>query len=88
LNTRCLTVFITHYGQHVGSLEDELGAAAVGNAHMGHAHMGHDSVLFLYKLRAGRVEGSFGVNVARLAGVPPAVARQAAAISLALESAK
>jgi DNA mismatch repair protein MSH3 len=85
--TRCLTVFITHFDQ-VCQLEKELGVASVSNAHMGYTKKSQSSeqVLFLYRLRSGASEGSFGLNVARLAGLPKPVLSLAAAVCLSLEA--
>lgn len=42
-------------------------------------------VTFLYKLRPGVARSSFGLNVARLAGLPPGVLARAAALAAAAE---
>ncbi len=69
---RCLTIFVTHY-REVTELQEELGAPAVSNMHMGYVReeeVAQDSaVLFLYKLRKGRSEGSFAFQVAKMAGL-------------------
>ena len=44
-----------------------------------------DDIVFLHKIVAGRSDRSFGIQVARLAGLPPAVVRRAAEILNALE---
>src|SRR6185295_10470345 len=44
-----------------------------------------DDIVFLHKIVAGRSDRSYGIQVARLAGLPPAVVRRAAEILRALE---
>jgi len=87
METSCLTAFITHFGQ-VCSLEEELGSHLVANGHMGYAKAlkTTDQLLFLYSLRPGASEGSFGLNVAKLAGVPEQVVAMAGAVCLTLEA--
>ncbi len=73
--TRCLTIFITHY-QQVCEVQGEVNPGAVSCGHMGYFRQEEEEeeksndVLFLYKLVEGRSGGSFGLNVAGLAGVP------------------
>ena len=90
---RCTTIFVTHYPA-VAAIEQELadaegaGTRPVVNAHMG--YLEHDDataddayrITFLYKLERGVAERSFGLNVARLAGLPTCV------LQLAHEKAK
>ena len=82
---RCRTLFSTHY--HM--LADEHAAhPAVKNFHMGcqvraAADGAAQQVTFLYKLTPGACPKSYGVNVARLAGLPPSVLRAAAATAAA-----
>lgn len=82
---RCRTLFSTHY--HM--LADEHTAhPAVRNFHMGcqvraAADGAAEQVTFLYKLTSGACPKSYGVNVARLAGLPPCVLRAAAATAAA-----
>ena len=82
---RCLTVFVTHYKQLCDAADDE--ADTMANAHMGYVAHGAsgDQVLFLYKLRQGRSEGSFGLNVARMAGLPETVVGYAETVIKALK---
>ncbi len=73
--TKCLTLFSTHY-PHI--LEDLKGEPDVRLGHM-KCHVDSDSesgdqrITFLYQLVEGACPKSFGINVARLADLPPAV---------------
>jgi DNA mismatch repair protein MSH6 len=87
---RCRGVFATHYHR----VADERAAdAAVALKHMACAVTpsaepgGVDDVAFLYRLTAGACPKSYGVNVARLAGLPEGVVRRAAAASREAEAA-
>ncbi|KAH9929644.1 muts domain V-domain-containing protein [Amylocystis lapponica] len=74
--TKCKTLFITHYPQVATDLERRFGAD-VENLHMGFTEDtridGTREVTFLYQLTSGITEESFGVECARLAGVPEAI---------------
>ena len=75
-NVKCKTLFITHYPQVATDLE-RMFPHAVGNMHMGFTEEtrldGRRDVTFLYRLQPGLVAESFGVECARLAGLPDAV---------------
>lgn len=75
-NTKCRTLFITHYPQVATDLERRF-PDDVQNLHMGFMEDtridGTREVAFLYKLTGGIAEESFGIECARLAGVPGAV---------------
>lgn len=81
---RCRGVFATHY-HHIADAHAEDPAVAI--KHMACAVTpaaeagGVDEVTFLYRLSAGACPKSYGVNVARLAGLPEAVVRRAAVVS-------
>lgn len=84
---RCRTLFSTHYHNLVGG-----GGAGDGVAqgHMGCRVDGAGAaqrVTFLYALRPGACPKSYGLNVARLAGVPEGVITDAAAAAERLEAA-
>lgn len=49
---------------------------------------GVEQVTFLYKLSEGSCPRSYGVNVARLAGLPEPIVRRAAAVSERIEAAR
>ncbi|CAM9425822.1 unnamed protein product [Phaeothamnion confervicola] len=85
--TRCLAMFATHYHSLVADWgnhpEVQLGHMACLAEGDGEAQR----VIFLYKLAAGACPKSFGINVARLARLPPQVLASAAAQSAAFEAA-
>jgi DNA mismatch repair protein MSH6 len=82
---KCRGVFATHYHHISDSHADD---PAVAIKHMACAVTpaedggdGVDQVTFLYRLSDGACPKSYGVNVARLAGLPDAVVRRAAVVS-------
>jgi len=48
----------------------------------------NDEIIFLHKVRAGGTDRSYGIQVARLAGLPPAVILRARDILAELESSR
>ncbi|WP_428275903.1 DNA mismatch repair protein MutS [Candidatus Palauibacter sp.] len=76
------TVFATHYHELVG-LAESLPRAAAFNVAV--RETGQD-IVFLYRLQPGGSDRSYGVHVARLAGLPPDVVGRAARILHVLES--
>ncbi len=79
---RARTVFATHYHELVG-LADSLERAQPWNVSVREA--GGD-IVFLYRLEPGGADRSYGVHVARLAGLPPDVVGRAASILQVLET--
>jgi DNA mismatch repair protein MutS len=77
----CKTVFATHYHE-LTQLSDEL--AAVRNWNVGVREVG-DQVLFLHRLQPGGADRSYGIEVGRLAGLPPAVIGRAKEVLKLLE---
>jgi DNA mismatch repair protein MutS len=75
------TIFATHYHE-LTDLAD--GIAGVVNYHVD-AREWHDAIIFLRKVVAGRSDRSYGIQVARLAGLPRAVVDRAQEILGALE---
>ena len=75
------TIFATHYHE-LTDLADAL--PGVVNFHVA-AREFKDDIVFLHKIVPGRSDRSYGIQVARLAGLPPAVVRRAAEILQALE---
>ncbi|THH32975.1 hypothetical protein EUX98_g1202 [Antrodiella citrinella] len=75
-HTACRTLFITHYPQVATDLERRF-PADIQNMHMGFIEdtriNGTREVAFLYKLSEGLAAESFGIECARLAGVPDVV---------------
>ncbi len=63
------TIFATHYHELVDLAAD---IPSVGNLHVS-AREWNDSVVFLRKIEPGGSDRSFGIQVARLAGLPAAV---------------
>ena len=79
---RAFTLFATHYfeltefpGRHERAI----------NLHVGAVESGQD-IVFLHQIEPGPASRSYGVQVARLAGMPAAVVRQARAALEALEA--
>lgn len=83
---RAFTLFATHYfeltefpARHARALNVHVGAAE--------AHgRGGDDIVFLHEIEPGPASRSYGVQVARLAGMPAALVRQARATLEALEA--
>jgi DNA mismatch repair protein MutS len=70
---KCKTVFATHYHE-LTQLTDELVSACNYSVEVREAG---DEVLFLHRLVAGGADRSYGIEVGRLAGLPPAVLERA-----------
>jgi len=81
---RCKTLFATHYHE-LADLANELDG--VTSLQVEVLERG-DRVVFLHRVVTGAADRSYGVHVARLAGVPEPVARRAAAILADLERAR
>jgi DNA mismatch repair protein MutS len=77
----CRTLFATHYLQ-LAAMEKLPGVANVQVLVKQH----HDRLVFLHQVAPGAADKSWGVHVARLAGVPGAVVERARDLLLALES--
>ena len=75
------TIFATHYHE-LTDLADAL--PSVSNFHVV-AREWKDDIVFLRKVVPGRSDRSYGIQVARLAGLPPAVVARAREILLGLE---
>ena len=69
----CYTLFATHYFE-LTQLPDRLDNAV--NVHLT-ATEHEDSIVFLHNVHEGPASQSYGLQVARLAGVPPGVIRNA-----------
>jgi len=79
---RSFTLFATHYFELT---EFPVRHERAANVHVGAVESGHD-IVFLHQIEAGPASRSYGVQVARLAGMPPALIRQARATLEALEA--
>jgi DNA mismatch repair protein MutS len=80
--TRCRGVFATHY-HHLVAMIDHLPGVACFQ--MGVRHDG-DRLIFVHTLQPGVAEGSFGIAVARMAGLPIPILARAQARLAALEA--
>jgi DNA mismatch repair protein MutS len=78
----CKTIFATHYHE-LTQLTERL--QHVRNFNVAVREVG-DEVLFLHELRPGATDRSYGIHVARLAGLPPEVIARAREILALLES--
>ncbi len=79
--SRPKTLFATHYHE-LTDLADAL--PGVVNAHVA-AREWKDDIIFLRKIVGGRSDRSYGIQVARLAGLPPPVVARAKEILAGLE---
>ncbi len=80
--SRAFTLFATHYFELT---EFPARHERAVNLHVGAVESGND-IVFLHQLEAGPASRSYGVQVARLAGMPASLVRQARATLEALES--
>lgn len=78
----CKTIFATHYHE-LTQLTERLHHAR--NFNVAVREVG-DQVVFLHQLRPGGTDRSYGIHVARLAGLPPGVIARAEEILALLES--
>ena len=78
----CKTVFATHYHE-LTQLSEEL--AALKNYNVAVREAG-EQILFLHRLQPGGADRSYGIDVGRLAGLPPSVIARARTILARLES--
>jgi DNA mismatch repair protein MutS len=76
-------LFATHFHE-LTQLADRL--VGVRNFHVA-VREWNDEIIFLHKVRAGSTDRSYGIQVARLAGLPPAVIARAKALLAELEAA-
>jgi DNA mismatch repair protein MutS len=81
--SRAFTLFATHYFELTAFPEKHAGAI---NLHVGAAESAGRDIVFLHEVQPGPASRSHGVQVARLAGMPAAVVRQARAALDALEA--
>ncbi|MBA3674022.1 MAG: DNA mismatch repair protein MutS, partial [Chitinophagaceae bacterium] len=76
------TLFATHYHE-LNELENKL--SRVKNYHVTHKEAGN-KIIFLRKLAAGGSTHSFGIHVAKMAGMPPLLIKRANEVLKQLES--
>jgi DNA mismatch repair protein MutS len=79
---KAFTLFATHYFELTALPEKHPRAL---NVHVGVAESG-DDIVFLHELQHGPASRSYGVQVARLAGMPPSLIRQARVTLESLEA--
>jgi DNA mismatch repair protein MutS len=82
--TGAKTVFATHYHE-LTQLADTL--PALVNANVAVREVG-DDIVFLHRLEPGGADRSYGIEVGRLAGLPPAVVARAREVLRELEGAE
>ncbi len=80
---RSFTLFATHYFELTAFPEKHPGAV---NMHVSAVESGGHDIVFLHEVQPGPASRSYGVQVARLAGMPAAVVRQARGALEALEA--
>ena len=78
----CKTIFATHYHE-LTQLTEELAHARNWNVAVREAG---DDVVFLHRLEPGGADRSYGIYVARLAGMPPSVLTRSWEVLRALEA--
>jgi DNA mismatch repair protein MutS len=71
--TRAFTLFATHYFELTTLAEEQ---SAISNVHLEAMEHG-DKIIFLHAVKDGPASQSYGLQVAALAGVPPAVIEKA-----------
>ena len=76
------TLFATHYHE-LTQLQDDF--PGLFNLHVGVKEQGED-IVFLHKILPGRADRSYGIQVARLAGLPKKLLQRAKILLLELES--
>lgn len=81
-NIHCKTFFSTHYHE-ITKLSEKIGA--VKNIHC-EVKEDDGHVTFLYKMKEGSMDRSYGVNVAKLAGLPDDLIERADELLFSLES--
>ena len=78
----CRTLFATHYHE-LTELSNTLSATTNWNVSV---HEDDDGIVFLHKIVEGSADKSYGIHVARLAGVPTSVIERAGVILETLEA--
>lgn len=80
-NKKAKTLFATHYFE-LTKMEEKIPGAV--NYHVA-VNECHDQIIFLHKILRGGTDKSYGIHVARLAGVPAAAIKRATEILVHLE---
>lgn len=79
---KCITLFSTHYHELTFLEEKELG---IKNVHAS-ATIEKDDLVFLYQIKSGKTNKSYGVNVAKLAKLPEEILSRADVLLKSLET--
>ncbi|KAF1824295.1 uncharacterized protein K489DRAFT_378713 [Dissoconium aciculare CBS 342.82] len=80
---KCLTMFITHY-QTLARMQDSFASGELRNVHMSFTEE-DDNVTFLYEVAEGVAHRSYGLNVARMVGLPKSLLAEASRRSKMME---
>ena len=85
LHDKCkaFTLFATHYFELTSFAQDHRHAL---NVHVSATESGKGDIVFLHHIEAGPASRSYGIQVARLAGVPSGVVQHARHVLASLES--
>jgi DNA mismatch repair protein MutS len=78
---KCRTLFATHYHE-LTNLKERLPALS---CHTMAVKEWQGDIVFLHAVRAGAADGSYGIHVGKLAGLPPAVVARAGEVLAMLE---
>lgn len=81
-HVKAKTLFSTHYHE-LTELEKQL--PQLKNVHVGAVEQ-HGEVVFLHKVMEGPADKSYGIHVAKIAGLPPELLERSATILTALEA--
>lgn len=81
---KCRALFATHYHE-LTSLTDKLPRLA---CHTMRVKEWKDSIVFMHEVAKGTADRSYGIHVAKLAGLPPAVIARAETVLKTLENSK
>jgi DNA mismatch repair protein MutS len=81
---KCRTLFATHYHE-LTALADKIETLSL---HTMKTKEWQESIVFLYEIIDGSADRSYGIHVAKLAGMPPAVITRAKQVLSELESKK
>ncbi|XP_030536580.1 DNA mismatch repair protein MSH3 [Rhodamnia argentea] len=91
---RCMTLFVTHYPK-IANIQNEF-PGSVAAYHVSYltsskdarsdSSSDHEDVTYLYKLKSGISERSFGFKVAQLAQIPPSCINRATEMASKLEA--
>lgn len=85
--TRCITLFATHFHE-LGDLEDEVPEGVFNSQVTASIDTNENRLVFLFGVKPGRADLSYGVKVAEMTGLNPSVVSQAKAKASELEAAE